>query len=217
MTQNADPHVQQTTNSSSQIIQDNECWGRLMPTLPGPQACGYDFMIDQQVYTLGRSLDCDIVATEPPKDHARAQWAYAMISNQHCRVYYGKDRTGSHRECAFLQDCSGNGTMINRRLLRKGESRRLHSGDEICLVNPDTLRKKVRSQTALAELTSRYSYVFAETHVRADVFCELFSVKSCSFHKSHSLFLMYLFLSYLSANSNDSTRIAVDGNTDTKP
>lgn len=61
----------------------------------------------------------------------------------------------------YVEDCSGNGTTINQTtVLRKGEKLRLHSGDEICLVNCHNLRKKIRSATELQKLLQPYSYVF---------------------------------------------------------
>jgi serine/threonine protein kinase len=60
-----------------------------------------------------------------------------------------------------VEDTSGNGTLINKTtLLRRGEKRLLHSGDEICFVNPQTLRKKIRSNAVLQDLLQHYSFVF---------------------------------------------------------
>jgi serine/threonine protein kinase len=65
----------------------------------------------------------------------------------------------------FLEDMSGNGTIVNQTtLLRRGEKRMLHTGDEICLVNPHTLKKKIRSATVLKELLSQHSFVFVNLH-----------------------------------------------------
>ena len=64
-----------------------------------------------------------------------------MISNRHCRIF--QQVNGNQ---IFIEDNSGNGTFINQGThLRKGETRLLHSGDEICLINAETLRKKISS------------------------------------------------------------------------
>ena len=130
-------------------------------------------------YTLGRSGKCDVRALKPvPADNkklqARQEWAYGMISNRHCKIYCCLDPTvaSSHDTIAaklaamhvFVEDCSGNGTLINQTtLLRKGEKRRLHSGDEITLVNKLTLKKKIRSDTELQALLQQHAYVFVNT------------------------------------------------------
>jgi len=128
-------------------------WGRLMAT--GRQALE---LLDTS-YVMGRSGACNIQATkvekfEDKQDKARKEWAYGMISNRHCRLY----RQGVE---IYIEDCSGNGTLINRTtLLRRGEKRVLHSGDEICLVNPDVLEKKIRSTTKLEEILQQHAFVF---------------------------------------------------------
>lgn len=131
-------------------------------------------------HTLGRSSKCDVPAVKPfgsgsQKLQARQEWAFGMISNRHCQIYCCLDdgagvsaidddqnHNNHHNDFAvYIEDCSGNGTTINQTVvLRKGEKRRLHSGDEICLVNRQTLQKKIRSATELQKLLQPYSYVF---------------------------------------------------------
>lgn len=138
-------------------------------------------------YTIGRSTKCDVQAVPPTNDFGTTKndkdckktlaiqnWVYGMISNQHCQLYCTLDpavcsdtdsdaakRSAMH---IYIQDFSGNGTMINQSvLLRYGESRRLHSGDEICLVNHHTIKKKIRSLTERQCITQRHSYVFVNT------------------------------------------------------
>ncbi|KAL7559907.1 hypothetical protein ACA910_007275 [Epithemia clementina (nom. ined.)] len=123
------------------------------------------------------------------KIKAMHDWAYGLISNRHCRIYCRLDDTttvlmgdkeanhylGSTISCAgersslavipppqvYVEDCSGNGTLINRSIiLRKGERRLLHSGDEICLTNPEVLRSKIRSQTVMQQIMQQHSFVF---------------------------------------------------------
>lgn len=142
-------------------------------------------------YTMGRSNKCDIRTEKPhhsnKKLQARHEWAYGMISNQHCKMYCTLDasmctsscNSSSGRCCAedaattvsameklavmqvWIEDCSGNGTVINQTtVLRKGEKRLLHSGDEICLVHKNTLLKKIRASSELSHVTQQHSYVY---------------------------------------------------------
>ena len=63
-----------------------------------------------------------------------------------------------------LEDSSGNGTIVNQSThLRKGHQRLLHSGDEICLVNPETLRKRIKSNRILQTVLQQYTYIFVLT------------------------------------------------------
>jgi serine/threonine protein kinase len=97
-----------------------------------------------------------------------------MISNQHCKLYCMPHNVQvpnllssslSSSMQVYIEDASGNGTLINQTtLLRKGERRLLHSGDEICLVNTETLRKKIRSARVLQPLLQQYSYVFVRAN-----------------------------------------------------
>ena len=65
----------------------------------------------------------------------------------------------------FVEDTSGNGTLINgTTLLRKYERRRLHTGDVICLLNPKLLSKKIRSITERKAYMSQYSFVFVNLY-----------------------------------------------------
>jgi hypothetical protein len=65
----------------------------------------------------------------------------------------------------FVEDTSGNGTLINgTTLLRKNERRRLHTGDVICLLNPKLLSKKLRSVAERKMYMSQYSYVFVNLY-----------------------------------------------------
>jgi hypothetical protein len=83
----------------------------------------------------------------------------------------------------YVEDSSGNGTLVNQtHLLRKGEKRVLKGGDEICLVNPQTLKKKMQSETALEELLKRYSFVYISVEeVRAWVSTESYFFCSADF------------------------------------
>jgi serine/threonine protein kinase len=129
------------------------------------------------LYIAGRSNKCDIFPV-PPEDLdernlALKTWAFGMISNKHCKIYCTLDTAmtsaveggpGSILSPAmqvYIEDTSGNGTYINKTtLLRKGEKRLLHSGDEISLVNPEVLAKKIRSTTPISELLQQFSYIF---------------------------------------------------------
>ena len=127
-------------------------------------------------YTIGRSPKCDVTVPKPRRPdgkgggggdiHSYYEWAFGMVSNRHCRIYaLAPSPSGAlnqqHQLEVFVEDGSGNGTVVNRScLLRKGERRLLHSGDEVCLVNPHTLRKKVRDQAKLQKIMERHSYIF---------------------------------------------------------
>ena len=141
---------------------------------------------------MGRSKKMDIAASEPIGDFtsstgtptpdsaasidakkikAMHEWAHAMISNKHCRIYCRLDETIATNPPSsvalmpppqvYIEDCSGNGTLINRTIvLRKGERRILHSGDEVCLANPAVLQRKIPSQTVLQQVMQQHSFVF---------------------------------------------------------
>jgi serine/threonine protein kinase len=162
------------------------------------------------VHTIGRSTKCDVQAKNPSilcpssrnstnktlnirnnsssdnttvmdkKRHARQEWCYGMISNQHCKIYctidaislanadvhdHDSDDSIAKKVLPLVQvwveDCSGNGTIINgTTVLMKGDKRLLHSGDEICLIQSATVQKKVVSRTELQTLLHEYSFVF---------------------------------------------------------
>ena len=150
-------------------------------------------------YTLGRDPACDIVVSKPASATTTSsttsssssssrqkrtvaalhQWAYSLISHQHCTIFASLEPDPLHhphpaaihpssrtpdikyKVQIYIQDQSNNGTIINQTtLLKRGQSRILYSGDEICLVNPQILRKKVRSERLLQPLLQHYSYVF---------------------------------------------------------
>ena len=65
----------------------------------------------------------------------------------------------------FVEDTSGNGTLINgTTLLRKNERRKLHTGDVICLLNPKLLYKKIRNGNERKRFIQQYSYVFVNLY-----------------------------------------------------
>lgn len=120
----------------------------------------------------------------------RNDYVHAMVSNRHCRIYCllenvnnsnannGDGQSSSQTSLlssslppsppdmeVFVEDTSGNGTLINgTTLLRKHERRRLHTGDVICLLNPKLLSKKIRSITERKSYMSQYSYVFVNLY-----------------------------------------------------
>jgi serine/threonine protein kinase len=155
----------------------------------GVSCLGMDHLLPSDIfneYLLGRRSKCDVQAVKPPdeddhpngagagadkeKDNKRSkalqEWAYGMISNQHAKMYCTLDSSkaavGNVPNIeVYVEDTSGNGTLINKTtLLRRGEKRLLHSGDEVCFVNPQTLRKKIRSNAVLQDLLQHYSFVF---------------------------------------------------------
>lgn len=152
-------------------------WGRLLPCSISGFRQAFDLFhrpavpVDTtskelfNIFWLGRSHQCDVTATvassnKSKKNDAVIQaWAHSMISNKHCRIFCSHNHAGELE--VYIEDYSGNGTLINQTtLLRKGEKRLLHSGDEICLVNLQTLRKKIRSNRVLQPLLQQHSFVF---------------------------------------------------------
>jgi hypothetical protein len=101
----------------------------------------------------------------------RRDYVHAMVSNRHCRIYclLGADNVEGNNSPpdmeVFVEDTSGNGTLINgTTLLRKYERRLLHTGDVICLLNPKLLGNKVRSIAEQKTYMSQYSYVFVNLY-----------------------------------------------------
>lgn len=131
-------------------------------------------------YVLGRSEKCDVQIEKPlpPPPAATSgpttnntkkatvdrgkllEWAHGMVSNRHARIYcVQQPHTGLVD--VYVEDTSNNGTLVNgTHLLQRHQRRLLHSGDEICLLNPQTLSKKVRSTSALRSILQQYSFVF---------------------------------------------------------
>jgi len=120
------------------------------------------------LHTLGRSSKCDVQAKPPPKNIdnkkllALHDWVHAMISNTHCKIYCMLKSPGPSLEMeVYIEDTSGNGTLINgSTLLRRGEKRLLHTGDEISLVNPQTLQKKISATDILQSLHRKHAFIF---------------------------------------------------------
>ena len=118
----------------------------------------------------------------------RHDYVHAMISNRHCKIYCLLSGSGSgstntnnttntnnrnHKNNnhpppemeVFVEDTSGNGTLINgTTLLRRNERRKLHTGDVICLLNPKLLSKKIKSAHERKMYMSQYSYVFVNLY-----------------------------------------------------
>lgn len=167
-------------------------WGRLVPCSGDKQTGGLDLMPrepsdDERAdgvkfmgmawlrpsdvfneHTLGRSSTCDVQIKPPTSNFADKkelelhEWAHAMISNKHCRIFCMLKAPGPLQEMdVYVEDSSGNGTLVNgTTLLRRGEKRLLHTGDEISLVNPQTLQKKIRSLDMLRNLQRKYAFIF---------------------------------------------------------
>lgn len=129
-------------------------------------------------HTLGRSPKVCVTAYKPTsgsqdKEQRIQDWAFALISNRHCQIYCtlpedpqaaclpGSISLPAATMQIWVEDSSNNGTMINGNiLLKRGQKRRLHSGDEISLVIPETLRKKIRDNALLRKTQQQYSFVF---------------------------------------------------------
>jgi len=145
-------------------------FGRLIPCVPSANLTAVDFLPTQDCYWLGRSYKCDVAvqysaSTEndlSKKELSALEWGKSMISNRHCRIFQQVD--GNQ---IFIEDNSGNGTFINQGThLKKGETRILHSGDEICLINVETLRKKISSYRVVQMVLQQFSFVFVVSKPR---------------------------------------------------
>ncbi|KAL9180928.1 hypothetical protein ACHAXT_009733 [Thalassiosira profunda] len=143
-------------------------------------------------YVLGRSVKADVTAQKldvpasiPTETDAETQqrnesrrrrhdYVHAMVSNRHCKIFCllsntsnngGGETSGPPEMEVFVEDTSGNGTLVNgTTLLRKNERRKLHTGDVICLLNPKLLAKKLRSPAERKMYGSQYSYVFVNVY-----------------------------------------------------
>lgn len=134
-------------------------------------------------YVIGRSQKCDVVSLKQPPaavsntsedDQKRRSWVHSMISNRHCLIYCMLKPNSSTEMDVYVEDSSGNGTLINKSiLLRRGEKRLLHTGDEICLINSNSLRhsSKRQQQQQLPkdiqqQILQHYSYIFVNLHTQ---------------------------------------------------
>lgn len=110
-------------------------------------------------YILGRSAKVDVTATKIVNGDKQAMhdYAHSSISNRHCRIFC---ILGTELE-VFVEDTSGNGTLVNNTtLLRKNERRKLHTGDVISLVNPTFLSKRIKNPSDRKVCQAQYSFVF---------------------------------------------------------
>lgn len=156
-------------------------WGRLVPCVPSVDNGPIELMAGQNEYWLGRSLQGIQVKpgrseTGDEKENVLLSWAHSTISNRHCSITQigSPPQTSSSQSSmppsspkftpsgpqVVLEDNSGNGTFVNQTVhLAKGHQRILHSGDEICLINPQNLRKKTISGSLLRKVMQQYTYV----------------------------------------------------------
>ena len=121
-------------------------------------------------YVLGRNGRNKVSIPKPPSvnDERMARvnaWAHALISNRHCRIFCMlKDSSSNSTDATmevYIEDTSNNGTLVNgSTVLRRGEKRLLHTGDEICLLTPQTLRKKIRAGEIMNEIQRHYTFIF---------------------------------------------------------
>lgn len=119
-------------------------------------------------YTLGRSVKVDLLIEPLPKAPAQqtestqqellsssiTSKVHSMISNRHAKIYCLFLGNNQNME-VYIEDTSGNGTLINSTVkLRKGEKRLLHSGDAICFVNPQIVYGLIQTTTTAAPNTT---------------------------------------------------------------
>lgn len=130
-------------------------------------------------YVIGRSRKCDVVIQktvcqkegEDEKTRSLRNIIHSIISNTHCRIYCllktgsGSSPGSSPEMEVYIEDSSGNGTIVNHTtLLKRYERRILYTGDTICLLNPKIVRKKVKDPALQKELLDHYSFVFINVH-----------------------------------------------------
>ena len=136
--------------------------GGSMCTTMGLRVCQGDVFNE---YEIGRSVKCDLAVApwdtsskEILKDHSltkRDQMlrnnallevrkrCHGMVSNRHFKILFLLASGGITE--VYVEDASGNGTLINSMArLRRGERRLLHTGDEICVVNPILVRSCIQ-------------------------------------------------------------------------
>lgn len=179
-------------------------WARLVPCVPSIDSGPIELIVGQTEYWLGRSSRG--IQIKPrrsvkgdDKENAVLDWAHSTISNHHCRIaqihpFHAVDsksptspRLTPSGPQILLEDRSGNGTFVNQTVhLAKGHQRILHSGDEICLINPQNLRKKTISARILRNVLQQYTYVLVLSN-RAQRSCvnpRAMNYSGCSRHDS---------------------------------
>ncbi|CAB9507306.1 MAP kinase-activated protein kinase 2 (Fragment) [Seminavis robusta] len=129
-------------------------------------------------YSLGRSAKCD-VSIKRAKTHRQdserdlkvMEWTHGLISNRHATIYCclpdaprannNKNTLPASSMQVWIEDSSYNGTWINGSiLLKRGQKRMLHSGDEISFVGKELLRRRVRDEARLQAVYQQYAFVF---------------------------------------------------------
>merc|ERR1719359_2227126 len=94
---------------------------------------------------------------------------HRLVSNRHCNIYCTINSDyyiGSGGMDVYIEDTSANGTLVNGCIkLRKNDKRLLNTGDEICLLSPQTLQKlnketDGRQRGLLEKVRMGYCYSF---------------------------------------------------------
>ena len=130
-------------------------------------------------FWLGRSVKCDFAISRPKKsttienaddgvikEEKLEEWCYGLISNKHCRIYCALSEDAQSRGSTagmevWVEDSSNNGTTINQTiLLKRGQKRLLNPGDEICLLNYETLCRKTLDDAIRQRMLRKHSFVF---------------------------------------------------------
>ncbi|PRP79765.1 protein kinase 1 [Planoprotostelium fungivorum] len=94
---------------------------RLIPWMaqPNHSMTGFRSIHSMILSTLLKSV-CNVHLPDP----------HRLISGKHCRIYRLKDQ----KDVIMIEDCSSNGTFVNKEKLGKGSSLVIRSGDEITIV-----------------------------------------------------------------------------------
>ncbi|RXW15179.1 hypothetical protein EST38_g10681 [Candolleomyces aberdarensis] len=133
--------TQSTQQTTAPVVppagRDSHRWGYLQPV--NEKLSRIDFWREQRRYTIGRDTE-----------HNRIVFAGPKISNRHCEITWSEDNTGG---TVLVLDLSSNGTFINGRKVRKGQTCILGQGDEIAFGTPT------------AQPESPFDYRFIYRHV----------------------------------------------------
>lgn len=182
------PCVPSKDNPPIALVQKSEYWlGRSVskcdiPVFPGTSLSKRENTMMEWAHSMISNQHCRITLL-PPATCGTGSTASAG-NVQHKAEEGSADEAGggggSSRSCSIggmqqqqtpmapqivIEDHSGNGTFVNQSVhLGKGHQRMLHSGDEICLVNAETLRKRIASSRMLQTVLQQYTYVLVLTN-----------------------------------------------------
>lgn len=98
------------------------CWSQLLALSLAPES--------EPVLTVGRHKDCGVRLTDP---RASVNHFDIVARKSQKEDSFANSVEGLTYEC-FLNDRSSNGTTVNGTIVGKGQSRKLCTGDEVCVL-----------------------------------------------------------------------------------